>query len=396
MKKAKWTELKRLVDQNNSQVHHIDHINAYTIWTTIDGMTVFAEINKTNPRQFEQEVFEDCYKDIYACPPTNITLSNNDVLSGSSACTLVGSFTATGGTGPYTWSLTYDPDDKFKIVCTNKLKLKNSVCNVVNPCHDITTKVIDNNGLAFSKSFTINILACAVLTNKAVKGNGVDEKITLNNIAELYCSTNPITIGFKLKRISGGTSDVVFDGRKTCACQQGTSIFFDACDYLHYRITDNVTTCLYLDRKIWMGPCVGLSKHVFITYSGNKAATGIKYYVNSTLTGGTTDKNGAICDDVSGICVASMFASSACVCFMNAHLSHFMVWSIEFNQCQINEIYNSGCILTDLSGTTTFAYNIMHTYINSNSTYPTLTDSRGNYNLTMNGDMNQSNIVDET
>jgi hypothetical protein len=139
--------------------------------------------------------------------PSNINLSNTSVLESSSVGVIIGNLTAVDGLGPFVFTITDDPDNKFSID-GNDLKLANTVDFVTANEHNVTIEVEDANNKTYEKTFLITVIEAIEAVNKRVKFNGIDEAIFNNNIVELNGVFNrSFTICFSVTKYRGNVEE---------------------------------------------------------------------------------------------------------------------------------------------------------------------------------------------
>jgi hypothetical protein len=115
--------------------------------------------------------------------PTGILLSNSTISENASIGTFIGNLTAQNGEGPFTWTITDDPDNKFQLD-GNDLEVGASLDFDTANTHNVTIQVEDDNGDTFEKTFLITVTEAAVGANdKEVTFNG--DKSSTNNL-EIY------------------------------------------------------------------------------------------------------------------------------------------------------------------------------------------------------------------
>lgn len=91
--------------------------------------------------------------------PTDITLSNMNILETRATGTVIGSFSTTDVDLPgdsFVYSIMADPDSKF-VISGNDLLLNNALDYEANTSHTVTIRTDDGNGGTFDKVFTINV-----------------------------------------------------------------------------------------------------------------------------------------------------------------------------------------------------------------------------------------------
>jgi hypothetical protein len=91
--------------------------------------------------------------------PTDIILSNNEIVEDSVVGTTIGTLTTTDENinDTFTYTIETDVDDKF-IIDGNALKLNDTLDYVDSDTHSVTIRSTDNKGRYYTKEFTINVI----------------------------------------------------------------------------------------------------------------------------------------------------------------------------------------------------------------------------------------------
>jgi len=109
--------------------------------------------------------------------PINLLITSDNIDTGANVGSVVGYLVPDGGVGPFLFTISDDPDDKFAIL-DNALITDNPVDYFTQPQHSVTIKVTDINNKEFSKAFIIDINqtpAAPFINTKAVTYNGTDQ-----------------------------------------------------------------------------------------------------------------------------------------------------------------------------------------------------------------------------
>jgi hypothetical protein len=327
-------------------------------------------------------------------PPSNILLSSNEVTEDSSIGATVGIFTTENGLGAYVYSIVSDPDSKFQI-SGNELQLAAAVDFDIAEFHNVTIRVTDANSNTFDKSFVINVIEAAVApSDKRVNLNGIDEAIFNNSIVELNGVANlAFTICFTVTRFREGVFEKVFSRQTTSSNKRGYEISFDTNDRLHFKIIDNITSNLLIDVRTNASQTINETRFYCITYDGSQVSGGVSIKRDDSNVSTSTLSNTLTFNRNIGSNQAYFGASSNLSDPLQGALNHIMLFSRVLTNSEISELWNGGSVLEDLTSFSAINANIIHVPIDDTDVYPTLTDKRGNYNLTMNVNMSQSNIV---
>jgi hypothetical protein len=326
--------------------------------------------------------------------PTDIFLSSVNVLESSSVGTTIANITAQNGLGPFTYTITDDPDAKFRIN-GNNLELDAPVDFQNANQHNVTITVQDANNKTFIKTFLINVLEAIETLNKKVTFNGIDEAIFNNQILELNGVMNrAFTICFSVTRYREGVFEKVISRQATSVNKRGFAIEFDTTDRLHFKIITAENNNDLLDVRFSSTHGLNTKKFYAITYDGSQVASGVNGRINGGSGARSIISDTHNFDQNTGSNECYFGATSNLNDLLQGDLSDIMIFSRVLENSEISEIYNAGDILVNLNGTAAFDNNVMHVPVTSNDVYPTLTDLRGNYDLTMNANMSQGNIVE--
>jgi hypothetical protein len=330
--------------------------------------------------------------------PTDLTLSSNDVTEDTSINGLVATLTTINGTAPFTYAITDDPDNKFTI-SFNELRLDSTVDFDTDQDHNVTIEVTDDNGKTFEKTFVINVLEVALgAGDKEITLNGIDEAVSVSTINEIDQGNLSFTFCFEVTRSRVNVDETIFSQQLTNLSKRGCEVYFDSNDRLRFALINSLVGNEYAEIRIGGAQSQGLNEKAFycLTYDGSKDASGMEIYKNGSLATITT-----VFDTLTS---SSVITSSAGVLFglrsdgtryLQGRLDNIMLFNKVLSASEISTLYNGGTPLESLqSEPTLLSANVMHVAIDSLDVYPTLTDKRGNYDLTMNANMAQGNIVD--
>jgi hypothetical protein len=331
-----------------------------------------------------------------AIGPSDITLSNSIVEEGSSIGTLIGTFTSIDGSGPFTWTITDDPDNKFLIQNGNELTVNGVFDFDVDTDHNVTIEVEDVNNKTFEKTFVIEVIEGIISAeDKQININGIDEYMTSSAITEINQGNLSFTMLFEVERFREGVEESIISMQNTSGNKRGFRVFFDSSDKLVTGFYENQNNGFELLKRTNASYTSNDRIFVAITYDGSKTIGGLNIRVNSSGTATTVVSNTLNTGDVtSGNASARFCAHSDSSDYFQGLFDNFILFNRVLTNAEIGTIYNAGDPLEDLTGEPLLLLsNVIHVPINNLDVYPTLVDKRGNYNITMNGNMSQGNIV---
>lgn len=330
--------------------------------------------------------------------PTDLTLSSTDVTEDTSIGGLVATLTAINGTAPFSYTITDDPDDKFTI-SSNELRLDNTIDFDTDQDHNVTIEVTDNNSKKFVKTFVINVLEVTLgAGDKEVTFNGIDEALSNSNMPEIDQGNLSFTFCFEVTRARVNVEETIFSQQLTNLSKKGCEIYFDSTDRLRFALIESLNTNSYAEIRIGGAQSQGINEKAFycLTYDGSKNTSGMEFYKNGNSTGSSSTSDtltlGSNITSNSGVLFGLRTDGTR---YFQGIIDNIMLFNKVLSAAEIATLYNSGNPLESLqSEPTLLSANVMHVPIDSLDVYPTLTDKRGNYDLTMNANMNQGNIVD--
>ena len=328
-----------------------------------------------------------------ALGPTNINLSNSSVIETSSIGATVGNLTSVGGTGPFVFTITDDPDSKFSIN-GNDLELGDTLDFDIANEHNVTIRVEDANNKTFDKTFIISVIENINVNNFLVRFNGIDESGTTDNIAEIANGDTAFSLCFTITPRIISRRQSIFSMQSQFSNKRGFEIFIDEQGKLNAGFFEDVQSNLSIIRKTSASLARNEAQFIAITYSGNKTAFDFNIKVDDGFTNLAVENNNLSTGGIGGsgemrICTRRD-GGDASQCDIN----NIMIFTQVLTAADITTLYNSGNPPEDLSGLPSLlSTNLAHIPITNLDTYPTLTDVRGNYNVTLNANMNQSNIL---
>lgn len=328
--------------------------------------------------------------------PTGILLSNTDVDESASIGTFIGNLTAQNGVGPFTWTITNDPDNKFQID-GNDLEVGAALDYDTAQTHNVTIQVEDANNDTFEKTFLITVNEVAVgAGDKEVSFNGIDEACSNGNISEIDQGNVAFSIAMEITRSRQDVEETVFSQQIANTTLQGQELYFDSSNRLAFRLVSDASASSSLTLRLGAGAQHALNEKIFyvVTYDGSKTRDGLKFYKNAVLTGTTAPETtlSAGSDVTAGTgTLYGLRADGAN--YFQGKLDNIMVFNKVLSAAEITTLYNSGDPLEELTGAL-LAANVQHVPITSSDSYPTLSDERGNYDITMNANMSAGNIID--
>lgn len=270
---------------------------------------------------------------------TDIILSDETIIDGSIAGTVVGTLSTTGGTAPITYTITSDPSDKFDISGSD-LVLDNTV-DIADVSYGVTIKATDNFGLEFSEAFTITVVP---LNQFSTITNGINEYVSI---------LNPSNFHFE----SGGSDQ---------ACSfSGWAKMVDATNFILFAKgavanreytfrctgTDNMSFQLYGTAagtvrigQIGTGTetaSQGSWVNYVATYNGNGGPGGITLYkLGAVLASGSSTAGvySSVRDSGDKLEIARWDGFD----HSDGKLDEMSVWDKELSLAEVQEIYNSG------------------------------------------------------
>ncbi len=137
---------------------------------------------------------------------TDILISDNDIEEGSGAGTLVGTLSATGGTGPFTYAITSDPDSKFQIA-GDELQMQDTAVFDEAP-YSVTIQASDSKTRVFTKTLEIDVIPFPYASTIVTQFNGVDERCRVTDSPSL--STQGFTVSAWVN-LTGNTTMGIFE-----------------------------------------------------------------------------------------------------------------------------------------------------------------------------------------
>lgn len=327
--------------------------------------------------------------------PIGIELTSEEVDDGSSAGTLVGELLPEDsiGTGPFTFTITQDLDNKFQIQNVDELRLSSGVDYATKTSHNLTIEIEDANGKTAVKSFTIDVNPIVSVDDREVKSNGIDEWMTSDAWAAVQSGDVSFTLAFSFTIRKINVEQILFSTARTSSNLRGFTVGINSDNRLYLRLTANFPGLDYLQVRSNPTFSINTKYHIFITYNGSREASGITFYRNNSGIGDTTEQDTLSTATVSSNQDMFYFRNPAGASYAQANLDHIMLFDKVLDSSERSEVWNGGAVLSDLTGTSVLASNDMHVPINSTDVYPNLVDKRGNYDITMNVNMSQSNIV---
>jgi hypothetical protein len=294
-------------------------------------------------------------------------------------------------------TITDDPDNKFQLD-GNDLEVGASLDFDTANTHNVTIQVEDDNGDTFEKTFLITVTEAAVGANdKEVTFNGIDESCSNGNIPEVDAGNVAFSIAFEVTRSREGVEETIFSQQVANATLQGQEISFLSNNRIAFKLISDASAGSEISITTGAGAAVRLNEKAFfvLTFNGDKSSTNnLEIYKNGSGVATSNIENDLTVgsDITSGVgTLYGLRADGAN--YFQGRLDNFMIFDKVLSAAEVTELYNSGDPLETLTGTLLTA-NIMHVPITSSDSYPTLNDSRGNYDITMNANMDAGNIVD--
>jgi hypothetical protein len=326
-------------------------------------------------------------------PPTQINLSNNQVTEGSSIGTFIGNLTVENGLAPYTFTITDDPDSVFQID-GNDLEVGGVLDFDIANQHNVTIQVEDANNNTFQKGFIITVIESTATLNRQLQFNGIDEFATAPNIPEIDSGVSAFTICFTAERFRENVEETVFSIQSQFATQRGFRIYFGSNNRLAAGFYEQKQNNFALIKELNPTHNVGEREFYSITYNGSKDISGLQIKVNAQSFGQTTVFDTLSAGTIDSGQQARLGVTRNGSNHFQGFIDNFIVFNRVLTDPEINTVFNSGEPLEDLSSSPLLPVNLIHWNIDNLDVYPTIVDKRGNYNLTLNPNMSQSNIVD--
>jgi hypothetical protein len=118
---------------------------------------------------------------------TFLILSNNSVLEDAAIGDLVGILSVTGSGGPYTFTITSDPDSKFAID-GDRLEVNAPLDYATATSHSVTIEADDGVNPPISRTFIIQVLATGYFLLLA---NGTDKLLLVDGSSYLKLASSP-------------------------------------------------------------------------------------------------------------------------------------------------------------------------------------------------------------
>jgi hypothetical protein len=125
-----------------------------------------------------------------------ILLSGGTVLESATSGTVVGILSVANGTGPYTFTITADPDNKFDIVNDDELQTNATLNYEVATSHSVTIEAADGSPIPNPRTFVIPVINVLEVTLSA---------LTLNN-DDIEEGSAPGTVVGALQSVTSGST----------------------------------------------------------------------------------------------------------------------------------------------------------------------------------------------
>lgn len=323
--------------------------------------------------------------------PTEINLSSTTVSESASVGAFIGNLTAVGGLGPYTFSIVSDPDNVFQID-GNDLEVGASLDFDTADEHNVTIRVTDLIGKTFDKTFVIEVTEAVIANDRLVRFNGVDESGQMSNISEIDSSL-AFSIVFTLILRNGSNRQNILSMQSQFSTKRGFEIYIDSSGQLVSGFVEDFSNSFSILKSVNQPLTLNTPLFIRVSNDGSSTAAGLDIKLNDSFTAQSVENNSVNSGNYSTGNPAILGARSGDGSYLQADINNFMVFNTEINGSDLSDLYNSGNPLEDLTGfPSLLSSNIIHIPIVSSDTYPTLTDLRGNYNMTLNANMSQSNI----
>jgi hypothetical protein len=321
---------------------------------------------------------------------TGFSLSNSSVAE-SLNNELVGVLSVDfGGLSPFTYEITSNPSNLFKISNDNELRTNAEIDFDVNPSVDIEITVSDSAGRSFAQDFTITVIETAFISNSQTEFNGVDEYITFGQSLR-FQREDAFSISFWFE-LDATTGTQVFVGNQVNGGGfPGYSVYNNS-GQLSFDLYGSFTGARYIAVETSSSVISSNTRyHACMTYDGSSDASGVTLYLNGVSQGLTEVNNnisgsinyGSVNFQLSGIDGANFL--------MDGTLDEVSIYEIELSSSQVSEIYNSGDV-ADISDFSSYSDCLAWFRMGEGSTAPSLNEEISGTTATM-VNMNSSNFV---
>jgi hypothetical protein len=376
----------KLLSNNDNEVTYTEEGSK----VSIDAELTSSTLNNNGEKAVRVVITDPTIAD--APGPTDINLSNISILESASIGATVGNLTAIGGLGPYTFTITDDPDNKFAI-SGNDLTIDNALDFDVADEHNVTIQVEDANNKITTKSFLITVIEDVAAEDYLVRFNGIDERSQAPNITEIDANAS-FTILFTITPRNSSKRQSIFSSQSQFANKRGFEIFLNSSGQLVVSFIDTNNSSTEISKRTNSSLTLNDKIFVAIKYDGSKDASGFSIELNDNFTGQTIVNNSGSNFATSGPFYVGARSDNGS--HLQADINNIAIFNTVLSSSDITTFYNSGTPLEDISSIPSLlSPNIVHIPITNVDTYPTLTDLRGNYDLTLNANMSQSNILED-
>lgn len=305
---------------------------------------------------------------------SSVILSNDVVLPGTPADTLIAVISAVGGVGPFTFSLFSNPGDVFSIRADHDLYIDEIA---VVGSYPIIIKATDSAGQTFFMPLTIEVTS--FLNQLSTFFNGVNQYIDCSTEADAqYDGTAAFSISMWQKKVNTAGSQIIVGNTGTLSGfnQVGIIAYFDinASNRVQFQINGGGTNRIKV-RGVVGAPALGAWTNIVITYDGTQTAAGVNIYVDGSALSLSVQNDGLTLSSAS----VEPWTLGAKEGGGNPYLGdvdEVALWDVELSAAEVTELYNSGTPSNLASHSQTA--NLTHWWrMGDGDTFPTIADQVG-------------------
>jgi hypothetical protein len=249
----------------------------------------------------------------------------------------IGNLITTGGTAPFVYSITSDPDNKFVIADDDKLRLDNTLNIFIDTMHTVTVRSTDANGKIFDVLLTFTVVVGPFSNDNSYEFLGTGDNL-VGNVVSPNPTGVPFSISVWFKRTA---NNQVLLGRWDNSTE---CMFFIGMDSNRPRIwlSGDGTPGSFQGLRTSSTTTSNTWYNLIFTFS----ASTLNCYFAGSLDNGTT----------SGSAQTSMFLSATQVLeigdiaatnpggdgALDGFLDEISFWNTELTASDVSEIYNFG------------------------------------------------------
>lgn len=309
---------------------------------------------------------------------TDISLSISSVTDGDVAGTKVADISSTGGIAPFYYELVDNEDNMFRIDNDDELTL-DDIADIADTPYNIGIKVIDSNGLTYTKTFSITVLS--FVNTLSTEFDGVSENISIANPSNFHFESGGVDQPFSLsawcKMVDATSSYIICKGSTTnreyffgfSTTDRIQLIIYGNTNYIQAYSTDALTA----DESSW---------HFYTcTYNGNGLNSGIKLYRDGVelLTSRVGTGYDYMKANIAGFNIGSYSGGGG---YYDGKIDQVSIWNKALSLIEVGELYNSG-VPFDISVHSAYANCVSWWRMGDGDTYPTILDRKNSNNGTM-------------